>query len=450
MKFTLRSTILSFSFLFVCVLAVSPARAQSADSSYSFSLKQAIDYALTHQPSVLNAALDEQIAKQKVNEVRGIGLPQVNASLDLNDFISLPTSLIPGDFFGRPGQYIPVQFGTKYNSTAGITASQLVFDGSYIVGLQATKTYLDLSRKLTARSKIETVEQVTKAYYAVLINEKNIGLLDANIARLHKIYQDTKAMNEAGFVEKLDVDRLEVTLNNLEVTRSQVQSGIGIMNQLLKFHMGMPINANLKLTDTLTENFAAPVTGVADPGKRIEYSLLQTQRKLHELDLKRHRYGYFPSLAAFGSLSYAAQRNEFNFLDSDQDWYKTALIGAKLTVPVFDGLQKQARIQQSKLNIQKTENDINTLRNGINLGVSSATIQYDNAYKTLNLQKQNLDLAKEVVRVTQIKYNEGVGSNIEVINAETSLREAQTNYFKALYDLFIAQVDLQKAQGTLY
>lgn len=417
----------------------------------AFSLQQAIDYAITHQPAVQNALIDEQIAKQQVNEIRGIGLPQVSGSFDVNNFIELPTQLIPGEFFGgQPGTFIPVQFGTKYNATAGVSASQLIFDGSYIVGLQASKTYQELAQKMTTRTKIETVEQVTKAYYAVLVNEKNIGLIDANIQRLRKIYEDTKVMNEAGFVEKLDVDRLEVTLNNLEATRSQVQNGVALMYQLLKFQIGLPVGTAITLTDTLKENFEAPEAGLADPGKRIEFSLLQTQRKLHELDLKRHRFGYLPSLAAFGSLSYAAQRNEFDIFDPDGSWYETSLIGAKLSVPIFDGFQKHARIQRSKLNIQKTDNDMNALRNGISLGVNSASIQYSNAHRMLSLQKQNLELAREVVRVTEIKYNEGVGSNLEVVDAETSLREAQTNYFKALYDLYIAQIDLQKAQGTLY
>lgn len=410
MKILFRSKIVCALGLAATALVSAPATAQRADSSYSFSLKQAIDYAMTHQNAVLNASIDEQVARQKVNEVRGIGLPQVTGSFDVNNFIKLPTSLIPGEFFGLPpGTFAEVQFGTKYSATAGLQASQLIFNGDYVVGLQASKTYQDLAKLMTNRTKIEAAEQVTKAYYAVLINEKNIELIDANIQRLTKIYNDTKAMNEAGFVEKLDVDRLQVTLNNLEVTRQQVQNGIALMYQLLKFQMGMPVSANLTLTDALAENFAAPENGIADASRRVEYSLLEKQRKLSELDLKRNRFGYLPTLAAFGSLSYAAQRNEFDIFNPDKKWYQTTLVGAKLNVPIFDGLQKNARIQQSKLSLQKNMNDMNNLRNGVSLQVNSASIQYQNAYKTLNIQKQNLDLAKEVARVTQIKYDEGVG-----------------------------------------
>jgi outer membrane protein len=465
----LRSIRILFACFTACLLFNTSASAQS-DSSYKFSLKQAIDYALSHQTSVLNAQIDERIAQQKVNEVRGIGLPQVNGSVDVTDYLQKPKIIFPNPAYGmiplvQPlydsldkqidysklgPQELEVSFVTKYNFNAGVSISQLVFDGGYIVGLQATKTYLDLSKKMTARTKIEVVEQVTKAYYAVLVNEKNIGLLDANITRLRKIYSDTKALNEAGFAEKLDVDRLQVALNNLEVTRNQVESGVRLMFQILKFQMGMPVQSQLTLTDTLSESFAKPEVELSDPGKRIEYSLLQSQRQLHELDLKRNRYGYLPSLAAYGSLGSSAQRNEFDIFNADGRWFKTTLIGAKLSVPIFDGLQKNARIQTAKLNIQKTENDLANLRNGISLGVNSASVQYENAYRTLELQRNNLDLAREVVRVTQIKYNEGVGSNIEVINAETSLREAQTNYFQALYTLMVTQIDLRKAQGTLY
>jgi outer membrane protein TolC len=451
MRINFRSKIAFSLSLAAVLLAQAPAFGQGADSSYSFTLKQAIDYAVTHQSAVVNAGIDEQIARQKVNEIRGIGLPQVNGSADINNFLSLPTQLIPGEFFGgAPGSFIPVQFGTKYNANAGLQVSQLVFDGSYIVGLQATKAYLDLAKKVTTRTKIETVDQVTKTYYSILINKENAALLDSNILTLRKLYDQTKALNEAGFAEKLDVDRLEVAVTNIEVMRAQVQAGLSVLYQVLKLQMGMPVTAQLTLTDRLPQTFENPDAPVSDPASRIEYSMLESQRKLLQLDLKRHKYGYFPSLAAFGSLSYAAQRNEFDFFKSDGKWFETSLIGAKLTVPIFDGLQKHARIQQAKLSLQKVDNDITNVRNAITFSVNSASIQYNNAYKTLEMQRKNLQLAREVIRVTQVKYNEGVGSNIEVLNAETSLREAQANYFRSLSDLINARIDLQKAQGTLY
>ncbi|RYD78292.1 MAG: TolC family protein [Sphingobacteriales bacterium] len=447
-------------------------RAQQNNSTqtYAFSLKQAIDYAIQNKPAVKNALLDETIAQKKVNEITGIGLPQLNGSLEFNDFLKLPTSFLP-DFIspsiygvlakeqlidpgkvptGEPALF-PVQFGTKYTASAGLTLSQLIFDGSYIVGLKASKTYVDLSRRNTQRTKIETATQVTKAYYTVIVNERRLNLIDANVTRLTKIFSDTKALNEQGFVEKLDVDRLSVTLNSLEIEKQKLQNFIELSRYLLKFQMGMPVDAQLTLTDSISEsNFAALTDDKNDYTKRVEYGLLQTQKKLYTLDMQRHKSTYLPSVAAFGSVSTQAQRNEFNFFDSDEKWFQTAVIGGKVSIPIFDGLQKRARIQQSRLNIQKTDNDILNLESAIALDIANSRLMYENATKTLETQRKNMELAQEIVRVTNIKYTEGVGSNLEVVNAEASLKESQTNYFNALYDVIISQVELSRARGTLY
>ncbi|MGZ5303245.1 MAG: TolC family protein, partial [Bacteroidia bacterium] len=392
-----------------------------------------------------------------------------NASLEFNDFLKLPTSFLP-DFIspsvygvlikegvltpdkfpqGDPALF-PVQFGTKYTATAGVTISQLIFDGSYIVGLKASKTYVDLARKNARRSKIEAAAEVTKAYYGVIVNQRRLDIIDANITRLSKAYNDTKALNEQGFVEKIDVDRLSVTLNSLEVEKQKLQNFISLSNYLLKFQMGMPVDAQLTLTDSISEiNFVPQSADKIDYTKRIEYAMLQTQKNLLTLDLQRHRSGYLPSLVAFGSLSTQAQRNEFNFFKGGE-WYETALIGGKLSVPIFDGLQKRARIQSSKISLQKTDNDISSLENAIALDITNAKLMYENTNKTLEIQRKNMELAQEIARVAQIKYKEGVGSNLEVVSAEAALKEAQTSYFNALYDVIISQVDLQRATGTLY
>lgn len=422
------------------------------DSPQQMSLQQCIDFALKNQSSVQNAQLDEYIAQKKVKEILGLGLPQLNGSVDVQDMIQRPTQLLPGEFFGAPpGTYIPIQFGTKYNATAGVSASQLIFDGTYLVGVKASTVYVELARKNLSRAKIDAVEAVQKAYYSVVINNERLKLLEANVKRLRKIFQDTKSYQENGFAEKIDVDRLAVTLSNLEVEYEKVTRLLDVSKYLLKFQMGMPVNNQITLTDSL--QFKAMIDDLdanADHNNRIEFSLLETQKDLYRMDIKRHRSGYLPSLAAYGSLSTMAQRNKFNFLDTKEHWYATSVIGARLTIPIFDGFQKSARIQQAKLTLQKVENDQLNLKNLIDFQVSSARITYENSYKTLDAQKKNMDLAQEIARVSQIKYKEGVGSNLEVVTAETELRQAQTNYFDALYNTIIANIDLQKAKGTLY
>jgi outer membrane protein len=431
--------------------------AQTKDSSgsYSLSLRQAVDYAVQNQKDVKNAIIDEQIAQKKVNEIMGLGLPQISASFDLKEFIELPTQLIPADFFGGPpGSFATVKFGTKYNATAGVDASQLLFSGDYFLGVKASKVFVEISTKSTQRTKIETSATVSKAYYTVLINEERMQLMNASIARLKKTMEDTKALMDNGFVEKIDYDRLTVTYNNLLVEQEKVQRLLSVGTYLLKYQMGMDINANLTLTDKLGDvKFDPASANVAaqkfDYEKRVEYGLFQTQYKLAQLDLKRQHLSYLPSAYAYGSISGAAQRNEFDIFDTKKQWYPTAVIGAKITLPIFAGGQRHAKSQQATLSLEKAENNMEFIKKSIDLEIASSTVILLNASASFENQKKNITIAEDVVRVAKIKYEQGVGSNLEMITAENSLKEAQTNYYNALFDAIVAKVDFDKANGNL-
>jgi outer membrane protein len=436
-------------------LASASSFAQSKDSAaHSFSLQQAIDYAMQHQVNVQNALIDESLAHKKVNEIMGAGLPQITASFDFKDFLEIPTSFIPADFFGGPpGTFAPVKFGTQYQSTAGLEASQLIFSGDYFLGLKASKVFVELSERSAQRTKIEAAAAVSKAYYTVLINEERMKLMDANIARLKKALDDTKALLDNGFVEKIDHDRLSVAYNNLLVEQEKVQRLLKLGTYLLKYQMGMDINTSLTLTDKLADVKFDPLTNVTaqkfDYQKRVEYNLFEVQYKLAQLDLKRQRFSYLPTAFAYGSLNGAAQRNEFDVWDTQKPWYPMALIGAKFTMPVFTGFARNSRNQQAKLSVMKAENNLEMIRQAIDLELASVTASLQNASSSLAIQKKNIETAEEVFRVSKIKFESGVGSNLEMITAETTLKESQTNYFNALFDAIISKVDFDKANGTL-
>lgn len=419
----------------------------------AFSLSEAIDFALKNSPNALNADLDLKNAIYKKNEITGIGLPQISGSIDIKDYLDLPTSLLPGQFFGAPaGTYIPVKFGTKYNSTAGINASQLLFSSDYIIGLSAAREYVNLSKISITRTKSELASQVSKAYYNVVINKQRMELLDANVVRLKKIFDDTKVLNEQGFVEKIDVERIEVQYNNLLTEHDKVEKLITLSENFLKFQMGYKLSDPISLTDSL--NVETPDESIIsltkiDISKRPDYQLITAQQKLNELDVKRLKWGYLPTLAAYGAYQYNAQRQDFDFFDTDKKWYKIALVGATLNINIFDGLQRHNKIQQAKITTSKTQNNIRNLEMAAELEASSASISYANAYSTTQLQKRNRELANHVYEVAQKKYQQGIGSNIELVNAETSLKEAEINYFNAVYDMLVAKIDYQKATGTL-
>jgi outer membrane protein TolC len=423
-------------------------------SSYSFSLQQAVDFALQNQNNIKNAMLDEEIAKNKVKEVFGMGLPQVNASFDVKKFLELPTSLIPAEFFGGPpGSFAAVQFGTEYQATAGFDASQLLFSGDYFLGLKASKVYLELSSKATQRSKIETASTVSKAYYTVLINQERILLMDANIARLKKTMDDTKALLDNGLVEKLDHDRLTVAYNNLVLEHEKIERLLKVGVYLLKYQMGMDIAANLTLTDKLSDvkfDIGSDISAEKfDYAKRVEYNLYETQRHLAELDLKRNKFSFLPNAFAYGSVNGTAQRNEFNIFNTGYRWYPMALIGAKVAVPIFSGLQRNYKLQQAKVSLQKADNNMEFIKKSIDLELSSSLTVLQNAAASLENQKKNMIVAEDVFRVSKLKYDQGVGSNIEVITAETALKESQTNYYNALFDALVAKIDYDKANGAL-
>ncbi len=439
--------------LIVLLLAgATMAKAQPADSlSYRLSLKAAIDYALTHQSAVLNAMVDEEMARNKVKETIGIGLPQVSTTFNFQDYLKVPTSLLPGEFFGQPGTQIPVKFGVKFNSSAGIELNQLLFDGSYIVGLQANKTYKELSIRNSRRTRIETAVAVSKAYYGALVSEEQLTLIDANLQKLTKSLNDTEAMYKNGFAEKIDVDRLQVLKNNLETERENVIRLFAINVDLLKFQMGMPVTAGLQLTDKISEvraeQVATVMTDTAAYKGRVEYSLLETQKKLNELELKRQKSTFLPTLRGFASATKSFQSNSFSDL-YDQN-YPTSVVGVTLSWNLISGGQRIYRMRNAKLEVKKSENDMLNLKNNITREITSGQKIYISNLRSVENQQRNLTLSEEILRVTRIKYEQGVGSSLEVTTAETALKEAQNNYIKALYDLLISKVDLDKAAGRI-
>jgi outer membrane protein TolC len=436
--------------LLIAVASITTSHAQDANSS--FSLKQAIEFAMNNQMNVKNAQIDEAIAKKKVDEITGIGTPQINASADLNKFIDIPTSFVPAQFFGgKAGEFFPVQFGQPYTASAGVTATQLLFDGSYLVGLQATKTYTELSRRSTIQTKTETAVNVSKAYYGALVADARLLIIEANIDRVTKLFNDTKALNDNGLVEKIDVDRLELTLNNLKVEKEKVERFKLLSYALLKFQMGYDNSKALTLTDKLDESILV-VTSIPDSvdyNKRPEYGVVNIQRQLQALDLKRTKAGYYPSLVAFGTASANASRSEFNIFNTSYKWYPTVIAGLKLNVPIWDGLQRHSQIAQSKLTLDKVDNAINLMKKGFALDYENAKTSYENNLSSLKIVKKNQNLAKEISRVSKIKYDSGVGSSLELIDAESSVKEADANYFNTLYETIISKIDLDKSLGTI-
>jgi len=459
----------------ICTLAANSYAQQAPhDTTYNFTIQDCVNYAYQHQHDVANAALDVKSAEYKVKETVGQGLPQISGSASFQDYVKSPTVLFP-DFvtplvYGvlhnegvkdGSGNLIqiptssglqPVNFTQKYNSSLGVTVSQILFDPNYIVGLQARKTYKQLYERSYIRSQIETNVSVTKAYYQVLVSVENLRVLEADLAQLKQQKDETIARNKQGFVEMVDVDRITLQYNTLVTNRENTNRLLILNYQLLKFQMGMPINAPLLLKDKL-ENVQLD-GGVADTTtdtiayrNRIEYSLLETQKRLNEYDLKSKKAQFLPKLLANGSYSPSYQSNSFSDLYSTN--FPSAYIGLSLTVPIFTGGQHLNQVRQSQITVYKAQNDLDNMKNTVLLQINEARTAYINGLQTLNNQKKNQDLAQEVLRVSKIKYEQGVGSSIEVTQAQAALQDADNQYIQGLYNALVSKVDLDQAYGRI-
>jgi outer membrane protein TolC len=419
---------------------------------HAFSVKDCVDYAHKNNLQVKNALLNVQIQQQVNRDVTSAALPSLSGVISGNDYLKIPTSLLPGEIFGQPaGTYIPVQFGTKYNANAGLQLQQILFDGQVFVGLQARSTSMAFSNK-----NVEVTEEMIKAnvykiYYQLVASKTQIAIFDANLERLNKLLSDTKALYENGFVEKLDIDKISVQISNLETEKLKALNSIDIGYQALKTLIGMPTKDELVLTEELTEDKIKKdfTTDTAfNYTDRKDYQYLDLAKQLNELNVKRYKMSYLPTLSLSGSYTKNAQRKQFDFFGKG-DWFTTSFVGLNVAVPIFSGFSKAAKVTKSKFELQQTENQIENLRLTIDNEIETAKLNFHAATITLDYQKKNMALAENVFNQTKKKFELGTGSNTEITAAQTDLRTAQANYINALYSAIIAKVDYNKAIGKL-
>jgi len=426
---------------------------QAQDSTvHSFSLQQAVGYAVKNNVQVKNALLDVQIQEQTNKDITSAAYPQINGTGSFTYNAKIPVSLIPGDFFGQPGTFVPLKFGVKYNATGGISLDQLLFDGQVFVGLQARKTSIDFQQK-----NVEVTEEMIKAnihkiYYQLVVSKTQIELLDANIARLEKLLHDTREIFKNGFAEKVDVDKVSVQLANVQTEKVKALNQINNGYLGLKLLMGMPIRDSLVLTDEIT--YEKVIEGLPDGSAfqyndRKEYQYAELGVKLNQYNIKRYKLSKIPTVSLNGYYNRNAQRTEFDFFKGNQPWYDFSAITLKVNILIFHGFSTRAKIDGAKLQLQKNVNQRENLKLSIDNEIETAKNNFKSAIVTLDFQKKNMELAETVYNQTRKKYEAGTGSQIEISNAQTDLKTAQTNYVTALYDAIIARVDYLKSIGKL-
>jgi outer membrane protein TolC len=419
----------------------------------SFTLPEAISYALKGSPTVSNALADIQDAELQIKEIKVTGLPQINGQFQYTANVIVPTQLIAASNFdptAPEGEVVKFKFGVPWGGQAGIGVNQLIFDATWLVGLRAADTYRQLANQGLAKAKVDIAENVSKAYYSVLVAEERMKILDLNIGRLDSIIQNTKAFFKQGFVEAIDISRLEVQRNNLLTERRKVANLVELSYQLLKFQMSYDRTRPIFLKDKLEESSVKALATLryeeVRPENRVEYQQLETQRQLTNLNIERYQKAYLPSVFFTGSFGAGHSNTVFNPFER---WFGSSALSIGVNIPIYDSGMKKVQIQRQQLSLIKLDNAMKLTKNSFELQNNQAFANMQNGLEGLEIQRRNMELANEVVRVAQLKFQQGVGSNLEITNAENDLKQAQTNYFAALYDILIAKIDLDKAQCKL-
>ena len=434
----------NLSFLSLALLFMTNLKGQSKSSdTLSFNIVQAMDYAVANNPLYKNAIADVAYAEQQVKEVTAIGIPQIRGQVQFQDALQKQVFVFPVN-----GVPTPIRVGNKYTTQASLNASWLMLDGTYFLGLKAAKEFTELSKKIAFKTEADLKIDVAKTYFLALITLENSKLINENRNTLNTIYLQTKELNKEGFVEALEVDRLKLQLNNIDITKQKIDDQFEIVLGLLKTKMGISPEKPIKLSDNITDinkKFILSDTSDLVVEKRADYAILKQQLLLNEYDIKRYQFGKYPNLV--GAFSYV-QTNFGETLDFGK-WYDNYFYALQLNVPIFSGFANDAKIQKAKIQKIKTENTISNVTNLMKLEAIQAKIKVENAQSYVDQQKENLDLANRIFDITSIKYKEGVGSNLELTTANQDVKTAQTNYLTALYDLLIAKIDYHQALGIL-
>ena len=424
----------------------------NAQKVNQFSIQQAIEYAKKNSVQVKNALLDVLIQKQTNRDITSIALPQINGSGSVNDYLNIPTTLLPGQIVGLPaGTFTPVKFGTKWNASAGVSLSQIIFDGQVFIALKARNGTISLEQRIADLTEENVKANVTKIYYQLVAGKIQIQILDANISRFEKLKHDITVMYDNGFTEKVNIDILTVQIANLQTEKLKADNMIENGYTGLKLLMGMPIKDSIVLSDTLSDSQIREGVLEASQFKysdRKEVQIMEVTNKLNGLNVRRYKLMQIPTFLLVGDYNKQAQRSSFDFFGKG-DWFTTSYIGMQMHVPIFNGFALKARIQKARLELQKTQNQTEALKIDIDREIETAKNDFIAAIATMDFQKKNMALAELVYNQTKKKYEIGTGDATAINAAQVDLKTAQTNYITALYEAIIAKVDFLKATGKL-
>jgi outer membrane protein len=454
------------NFLIVlCFLSV--AFFAGAQKKYELTVKEAVDLAFQNVADLKNAQLDYKIQEAKNKEIEGSAFPQLSGGVQGNYYIQTPKflfpqsdeqiynvlkreNLLPSSSQAPPASYYKFSFQQPWNMNFGATLTQLLFEPDVFVGLQARKTALNYSQSLIDQVKESIKDSAYKRYYAILVADKILFYIDEGITRLQKQYHDDSIMFKNGFAEKLDLDKVEVQLNNLVTNRNSVAALVNINYARLKFALGLTQQDTVVLKEDLSsaglkenlleDNFTYD--------SRAEIRTLQNMKELGYLDVKRYKMRAAPTVSALGNYTVTAMGQKF-FTNPADTWVNSAYVGLNISVPIFDGMQRRRQVDQAKLSVDKVENTLSLAKQGIDLEQYASKEGLKAALQNLDISERNMQLAEKVYAATKTKFEQGVGSSFETLQADSDLQQSQSNYFNALYNAIVARIDYLHSIGKL-
>ena len=446
-----------------------------AQQRYKLSAEEAVALALKNATELKNLQIDRELQIAKNKEYIGQALPQVNGSVSSQHFFSIPVTLLP-DFISpsvyqvlvdngvrngagsaitkpnNPPQFFPAQFGVPWQSSAGVQFQQLLFQPDLFIAIAARKKAIEFTEANIRVMEDSVKSNVMRAYYSVLIAEKRLGYLKQSINRLNKLKNDQEKLFKNGFAERLDIDKTQVALNNLMTTSNQIEQLTEIGKASLKFALAINQKDTLDLKDTLSIDMVKK--DILDMGNfkytdRKEIQTLNVVKDLQGLDVKRNKLSYIPTIATYWNYSKNALGQSFNLFNFSDKWFKTSVMGVNMSVPIFDAGQKAQKLKQARLNLEKTNNTIENIQRAIDLQLKAAGTLLGNALSNLDIQERNMQLAERVYNITKKKYEQGLGSSFELLQTQSELETAESNYFQAMFDAINARISYMRALGKI-
>jgi outer membrane protein TolC len=415
----------------------------------SLSLQEAIDYALENNRTAKNAQRDIEAAKKQKWETIASGLPQISAKIDYNHWLKQQVSLIPAEFFGgNPGEFAEVAFGSKKTMNATATLNQKIFDGSYLVGLQSAKVFLEISKNAKVKTDLEVRQAVINAYGNVLLSEESVKILERNLAVLEKNLNETTKIFENGLGEEESVEQLQITLSSIKSSLANTERLKSLAYKMLNITLGVDLNTTIKLTDSLNSLTSQNVVlSLLDADENVEqtidYKIAENDKVSKELLLKLEKSKALPTLNAFINGSYLGNNDKFQFLKSSQEWFGSSLLGVSINFPIFSSGMRAAATQRAKINLEKAIDNLTETEQLLKLQIETAKSEYKFAIEDYHIKKENLNLAERIEKKNQIKFFEGISTSFDLRQAQTQLYTAQQELLQAMLDVINKKAALE-------